>query len=325
MTPPGVPAGTGEAWPGAVASRPATGTVGLPRRRRRRNFGPRFAPYLFLAPALVPGVLFYLLPVGVSLILSFTDWNLLSAPRWVGWRNYTYLLSIDPTFYRTLLNTFVFAIGGAVVGIPLALLVAWAISLSRGKAYWRVIFWLPMVTNVVAVAYAWRFVLDPSYGLLNRLLELVGLGGPEWLGSPTTAMISVVAVSVWMGLGHNILLFAAGLESIDESLYEAARLDGAGPWRILRHVTLPLLRPTLLFASVTGLISGLGTFALILLLTAGGPEGSTNVSALYIYQMAFEHLRMGRASAAALILFVLVLLLTLLQVRVLRRGGLDAH
>ena len=282
------------------------------------------AAFGFLAPALIPGFLFYLLPIGVSLALSFTDWNLLSDPHWVGTRNYIFLLTTDPNFQRTLVNTFVFAVGSAVIGVPLALAVAWALQASHGRAFWRVLYWLPMVTNVVAIAYAWRFVLDPTYGLLNRLLDAFGLPGPDWLGRPETAMATVIAIAIWASLGHNILLFSAGLEGIDETLYEAARLDSARPWQILRHIALPLLRPTVLFASVTSLISGLGTFALILVLTEGGPEGATNVTALYLYQMAFEHLRMGRASAAAFVLFALVLLLTLVQLRVLRQGGIDA-
>jgi multiple sugar transport system permease protein len=294
------------------------------RSKRRSAWGQGLTPWLFLTPALMSGVVFYLLPMVISIGLSFTNWNPLATPRWVGLANYTFLLSMDPVFYRTLANTFVFAVGSAVIGIPLALCVAWAIGGARGKSFWRVVYWLPMVTNAVAIAYAWRFVLDPADGILNRLLGLARLGGPEWLDSPATAMLSVIAIATWAGLGHNILLFTAGLEEIDEQLYDAARIDGAGPLRIFWSVTLPMLRPTLLFTSVTGLISGLGSFALILLLTAGGPEGSTNVTALYFYQMAFEHLRMGRASAAAMVLFVLILVLTLIQLRLLRRGGIDA-
>jgi multiple sugar transport system permease protein len=269
-------------------------------------------------------VVFYLLPMMISIGLSFTDWNPLGTPRWIGWANYTFLLSMDPIFYRTILNTFVFAVGSAVLGIPIALGIAWAIAGARGKSFWRVVYWLPMVTNAVAIAYTWRFVLDPADGILNRLLGLVGLNGPEWLESPATAMLSVIAIATWASLGHNILLFTAGLEEIDDKIYEAAQIDGAGPLRVFWSITLPMLRPTLLFTSITGLISGLGSFALTLLLTAGGPEGSTNVTALYFYQMAFEHLRMGRASAAAMVLFVLILVLTSIQLRLLRRGGIDA-
>ena len=295
--------------------------------RARRSFRPypRATPYLFLAPALLPGTVFYLLPAAITGGLSFTNWNMLSPPQWAGLGNYVYLLTIDPQFWDTVLHTLVFALGATVTGVPLALLIAWGIGTGRGKSVWRTLFWLPMVTNVVAVAYAWRFVLDPVDGLANRLLGRLGLGGPEWLSSPDTAMASVIAIVVWAGLGQNVLLLSAGLEDVDESLYEAARLDGAGPWQVLTHVTLPMLRPALLFASITTLIGGLGSFALILVLTEGGPEGSTNVTALYIYQTAFEHLRLGRASAAAMLLFAMIMLLTLLQLRLFRQGGVDAH
>lgn len=308
-----------------AGSPPVTPLPAPGRTRRPFRPYPATAPYLFLVPALLPGAVFYLLPVAISLGLSFTDRVMLTSPRWVGLGNYTYLLTTDPQFWDTLLHTLVLAVGATVIGVPLALLIAWGIGTGRGKSTWRTLYWLPMVTNVVAVAYAWRFVLDPVNGLANRLLGLLGLAGPEWLASPDTAMASVIAIVVWAGLGHNVLLLSAGLEEVDESLYEAARLDGAGPWQVLTHVTLPLLRPALLFACITTLIGGLGSFALILVLTGGGPAGSTNVTALYIYQAAFEHLRLGRASAAAVLLFGVIMLLTLLQMRLFRRGGVDAY
>lgn len=250
---------------------------------------------------------------------------MLSPPHWVGLTNYAYLLTIDPQFWGTVLHTLILALGATVIGVPLALLIAWAIGNRRGKSVWRALYWLPMVTNVVAVAYAWRFVLNPADGLVNRLLGYLGLGGPEWLASPDTAMASLIVIVVWAGIGHNVLLLSAGLEDVDETLYEAARLDGAGPWKVLIHITLPMLRPALLFASITTLIGGLGSFALVLVLTGGGPEGSTNVTALYIYQTAFEHLRLGRASTAAVLLFVVIMLLTLLQLRLFREGGVDGY
>jgi multiple sugar transport system permease protein len=291
-------------------------------RRRRPRF-PR-APWLFLAPALAGGVLFYAVPAAISLALSFTDWNPLTVPRWSGLRNYRYLLTQDPLFPASVLDTVVFALGGALLGIPVALLLALLIERSRHPGFWRVIYWLPAVTSVVAIADTWRIVLDPSYGLLNRLLGALGLGGPAWLASPGTAMASVVAITIWAGLGHNILLFSAGLAGIDGSIAEAARLDGANAWQVFRHVTLPLLRPTLLFVAVTGLIAGMGSFALILALTGGGPERSTEVTALYMYQTAFEALRMGRAAAIAVILVLLVLAMAWLQARLLRSGDDDA-
>ncbi|MFC3124399.1 carbohydrate ABC transporter permease [Pseudoroseomonas globiformis] len=283
----------------------------------------RLTPWLFLAPALLPGAIFYLLPVLVSVLLSLAEWDALTPPRWVGWSNYAYLLGVDPLFQRTLGNTFIFAVGSAALGVPLALAIAWAMQGARLQPFWRVVHWLPMVTNAVAIAYAWRFVLDPADGILNHLLGIAGLEGPEWLGSPATAMLSVVLVAGWTSLGQNILLFSIGLGQVDSRLWDAARLDGAGPLRMFWSITLPMLRPTLLFTTITSLINGLGSFALILLLTGGGPAGSTDVTALYFYRMAFEHLRMGRASAAATVLFLLIMVLTLIQLRLLRRGGLD--
>lgn len=165
------------------------GPIRTPRyaKHARRGFRlyPRITPYLFLAPALLPGAVFYLLPVTVSASLSFTDWTMLSPPHWVGLTNYAYLLTIDPQFWGTVLHTLILALSATVIGVPLALLIAWAIGNRRGKSVWRALYWLPMVTNVVAVAYAWRFVLNPADGLVNRLLGYLGLGGPEWLASRT--------------------------------------------------------------------------------------------------------------------------------------------
>jgi multiple sugar transport system permease protein len=182
-----------------------------------------------------------------------------------------------------------------------------------------------MVTNVVAVGFIWWFVLADPWGVLNRLLALVGIAGPAWLNDPSTAMIAVVMVFVWMHLGQNMLLFSAGLGAIDETLHEAARVDGASEAKIFWSVTLPLLRPTILFVLITSVITAISYFALILVLTEGGPVNSTNVTALYIYGMAFTDLRLGRASAAAYVLLVVIFLVSVLQLRVLRRGGVEAY
>ena len=296
-----------------------------PTKRKRRLQQKDWAPYAFLAPLIFFFVVFFALPVGFALYLTFTRWNPLSTPKFVGLKNYTYLLTQDPTFYLTLKNTFVFAFGTVAIGVPLALVVAFVFTLSKGKTFWRSVYWLPMVTNVVAVAYIWQYILDGTYGLVNRLLAFVGVGGPQWLTDPGSAMTAVIIVAIWTGLGQNMLLFSAGLEGIDESYYEAARIDGANTAQIFWGVTLPLLRPTLLFVTITSFIAGMGSFTLILVLTGGGPVQSTNVTALYMYQMAFQDLRMGRASALAFILFVLIFIITLLQLRIFRRGGVEAY
>jgi multiple sugar transport system permease protein len=260
-----------------------------------------------------------------ALFVSTTDWDGVGAARNVGISNYVYLLTRDPFFLQSILNTFIFAAGSLVVGVPLSLVVATIIVRSRWQALWRTLFWLPMITNVVAIAYVWRFVLGDTNGLLNRALDLFGLPGPDWLTGMTMAMPSVIIVSAWMTLGHNVLLFIAGLNEIDASYHEAAELDGAGPIRLLWHVTLPLLRPTILFVSVTSLITALSSFALMLILTEGGPARATTVTGLYLYDMAFTDLRLGRASAAAYLLTFVILAFSLVQFRLLRRGGLDAR
>jgi len=280
----------------------------------------RAAPWLLLAPAASFGAVFYAAPIVVSLYLSFTDWNPLGVPRWRGLGNYIYLFTSDALFWRSLLNTLVFAVGSAAIGIPAALALALAVTASGGRAAWRAIFWLPAISNVVAVGYVWQYVLDPAYGLVNRALGLMGISGPAWLSTPATAMLSVAGVMAWMTIGHNMLLFSAGIEAIDPGVLEAGRIDGAGALGLFRHIKWPLLRPTLLFVSISTLVSGMGYFALILVMTEGGPDDSTMVTALYMYRMAFEALRMGRASAVAFVLLAIVALLTALQFRLLGRA-----
>lgn len=281
----------------------------------------RAAPWLLLAPALILGTIFYAVPIAFSVGLSFTDWNPLGSAHWRGLDNYAVLLTGDPLFLQSLANTFLLAAGSALVGIPAAFFLALAVTAGKSRAAWRTIFWLPAITNIVAVAYAWQTVLDPTYGVVNRMLAVLGIAGPDWLTQPATAMASVALVMAWMTLGQNMLLFSTGLEAIDPSVLEAARIDGASRRQMLWHVTLPLLKPTTLFVLVSTLISAMGTFALVLVMTGGGPDDSTMITALYLYRMAFESLRMGRSSAAAVILAGTILLLCGLQFRVFGRDG----
>jgi multiple sugar transport system permease protein len=276
------------------------------------------APWLFLAPLLAFAAVFLVLPLGFSVYLAFTRWNPLGTPSWVGFRQFEFVLTRDDDFLRSLINTFIFALGFVVLVVPVSLGLAFVFSRARGKAVWRSIYYLPQLTNIVAIAYLWQFVLDDRYGLINRMLGTVGMRGPDWLTDPVMAMVSVILVMVWYDAGKNMLVFSAALESIDREIYEAATLDGAGAWRTLVSITLPLVRPATIFVTITSFITGMGFFALILAMTEGGPRGATDVTALYAYRMAFEDLRMGRASAAALILFALIAVLSLLQFRLMR-------
>lgn len=283
------------------------------------------APYIFLSPALLFGVVFFVLPTVIAFWLTFTNFQAFAPVKGVGLANYKYLLARDPFFVRTLKNTVTFAAGALALGVPLALGVAYASSRSRFGALWRSIYWLPMVTNVIAVAFVWKFVLADSTGLMNRTLDFFHLPGLGWLTDPRFAMLSVILVFVWMNLGKSMILFSAGIDGIDESLFEAAAIDGADTYSVFTRVAVPLLKPTLVFVIITDLITCLSSFPLILVLTEGGPAHSTTVTALYTYDMAFADLRLGRASAAAFILSLLILSVMLVQLRIFRRGGIEAH
>ena len=299
--------------------------VGASTGRKRRIRQEEWAPYVFLAPTLLFFVIFFLLPMGFSLYLTFTRWNPLSTPEFIGLDNYFFLFR-DPTFLDSIWNTLYFAFGVVLIGVPLALVVAFVFTQSRYKAFWRSLYFLPMITNVAAIGFLWQFILKGNGGLFNRFLGWFGIVGPDWLSDPSVAMWAVIMVAVWYYMGQNMILFSAGLEGIDDSFYNAAKVDGANTLQMFWHVTVPLIRPTLLFVSITSFISAMGaSFALILVLTGGGPVQSTNVTALYMYQMAFSDLRMGRASTAAFLLFVVIFIITLVQLRVFRRGGLESY
>lgn len=303
----------------------------LPRRRRNGSLtwlgSKRVAPWLFMAPVLAFAVVFFILPLFYAFYISLTKWDSLTPPKWVGLDNYKYILTVDPVFWKTFWNTMYFAFGSIALGIPLAMVLAYAFTRSRWQSLWRSIYWLPMITNVVAVAYIWYFVLNDRYGLLNRTLGAFGLGAPGWLTDPKIAMTTMIIVFVWMQLGQNMLLFSVGLNEIDENLYEAARLDGASETQVFFKISLPLLMPTTLFVLITNFISGLSYFALMLALTdgTGGPMRSTTVTGLYMYNVAFADLRIGRASAMAYVLAAVIMCITLVQLRVFRRGGVEAH
>ncbi len=303
-------------------------------RTQTRRAGPlawlgskKVAPWVLLAPTLAFAVVFFIIPLIFATYISLTKWDSLTPPKWVGLENYRYILTVDPIFWKTFWNTLYFAFGSIVVGVPLAVVLAYAFTRSKGQVLWRSIYWLPMVTNVVAVAYIWWFILDDRWGLINRTLGLLGLGAPGWLTNPSLALTTVILIFVWMQLGQNMLLFSAGLADIDESYYEAARLDGAGEWRLFFDITLPLLAPTTLFVLITNFIAGLSYFALMLAISDGngGPMRSTTVTGLYMYQVAFADLRLGRATAMAYVLAAVILVITLAQLRFFRRGGVEAH
>ena len=282
--------------------------------------------YLFLTPALLLIFGFFFLPVVAALVLSFTDFDIyaianLDNTRFVGVRNYAQLLAA-PVFWKALGNTFYFALVGGPLTVAVSLGAALLVNapLVRWKVFFRTVYFVPFVTTLVAIAIVWRYLYHTRYGLLNYGLERIGLGPIDWLGNPRWAMPAIILMAVWKNFGYNMLIFIAGLQSIPEELYEAARIDGARAMQRFWHVTLPQLGPTLLFVSVITMIGYFQLFVEPYVMTAGGPLRSTTSVVLLMYEEGFRWWRMGFAAAIAFVLFVVILLATLVQFRLQRRA-----
>lgn len=271
--------------------------------------------YLFLLPYLAVVGLFTVYPILHGLYISLFDYKITGDSSFVGLANYQRMLH-DEMFWRSLWNTARFVLMNApstvVLGLALALLVDAPI---RGKQFFRVIFFAPHVLSISVVATLWVWILQPQYGILNKLLVGVGLQPPQWLSDPLWAMPSVVVTTLWWTVGFNLIVFLAGLQEIPTSLYEAGRIDGAGPWALFRHITLPGLRRTMLFVTVNQVITSFQVFGQVFIMTQGGPYGTTKVLIQYVYENAFRYFRMGYGSAMAYALFLLLLVLTVIQFR----------
>ena len=288
---------------------------GPPARRRlhRWNEETRFA-WAALTPALLFFATFVGFPFGYSFYLSFHDWNMMApTPTWVGLENYTALMG-DAEFLKSLVQTALFTIGitGCIVVFSLSMALLLDQKLRWIKLY-RTIFYLPAVTSLVAIGIVWVWMFDPQYGLINQGLRGIGIEGPLWLADTRIALLSLILTAAWRNVGYFATIFLAGLQGIDNTYYEAARIDGAGAWDRFRRITLPLLKPTILFVVVMSVILSFQVFALVYVMTSGGPAGSTSVLVFYLYQQAFTYFRMGYASAVGYVLFVIIFVLTLLQ------------
>ncbi len=283
------------------------------------------AGWLFIAPAITLIAVFFFLPVGASLLLSITDFDLYSVAnpanvRFVGTRNYTELLH-NPTFWLALKNTFYFALIGGPLTVATSLGAALLLNAKvvRFKTFFRTIYFLPFVTTLVAVAIVWRYLYHPQYGFLNYALGAVGIHPIDWLGDPRWAMPAIILLAVWKNFGYNMLIFIAGLQSVPEDLYEAAALDGAGAVRQFWHVTLPNLAPTFFFVGVVTMIGYFQLFAEPYVMTTGGPLGATTSLVLFMYEEGFRWWRLGVAASIAFLLFLIILVWTAIQLRLERR------
>jgi multiple sugar transport system permease protein len=295
----------------------------LPRRSAWARLGPHLTGWAFSAPFLVIFLVFLALPILASFVLSFTAFGLGNLRDWfgadfIGFDNYTKLVE-DETFGKAVRNTLLFVVFGVPLTLALGLLAAIGLNQGLGKlpGVFRVGYYLPVVTSIVAIAVIWRYILHPDYGLINVMLGKVGIDAVNWLGESSTALGSIIALGVWRNFGFDMVIFLAALQSINPALHEAARVDGATSWQVFRRVTLPLLRPAILFLAIVTSSGYLQLFEEPFVMTGGGPLNSTLSVSMYVYQgLSFGNY--GYASAVAYALFVAIVVLAAIQFRLLR-------
>lgn len=298
-----------------------------PRRATRRFRSAKgretWAGLGMIAPAGILLVLFLVIPVILAFTLSFTNARLISPnpPRFVGFDNFLRAFTADPVFLQSAWNTFLFALVVVPVQAGLGLLLAVLVNRRmRGVTAFRVIFFIPVVTSIVVVSILWRFLYQPN-GLINSFIDTISFGawsGMDWLNNPQTALGAIIVLSIWQAVGFHMIIWLAGLQTIPEELYEAARMDGAGAWRQFTSVTWPGLRPTMVFVLVTITIAALGLFVQIDVMTQGGPVNSTSTIVFYAVRKGYEQQEIGYAAAISLIFFVAVLIIALIQRRLTR-------
>ena len=282
--------------------------------------------YLFIAPAVIVFAIFVIVPIIASFLLSFARYDILHPPTFVGLDNFVNLVTQDPRFWKAFRNTVLYTLGVVPTGITLSLLLAVALEeLPRGKQFFKVLYFIPTVTSVVAIAVIWKWLFaGEKYGLINYGLIRLGLHPIDWLLSPTWLLPAIMIMSIWAGLGYNMLFFSAGLSTIPQTLYEAAKVDGASWWQRFWHVTLPMLRPTLLLVVVMSVINSFQVFDQAYIITAGTSEGVGGVLdggltlVSYLYEQGFQRFQMGYASATAYLMFGCVVGLTVINFRMIR-------
>lgn len=264
---------------------------------------------IFLLPALLGTLIFIVIPVICSFGLSFVQWDLLNPIKFVGFENYREIFH-EGLFYKILGNTIVFALSTSLFGVIIPLILASILNTKiRGSEFFKGAYFLPFITPMVVVGVVWAWIFDPNIGLLNQMLHL----HLNWLYNSKLAMPALIVVSVWKLVGYNMIIFLSSLSAISQSLFEAAKIDGANSFQIFKNVTIPMLSPTIFFVVIITAISSFQVFDLIYLMTQGGPFDSTNVLVYAIYKNAFEYFNVGKASAIAYVLFVIILVLTLIQ------------
>jgi ABC-type sugar transport system permease subunit len=285
--------------------------------KKRSQFRPIV---LWLVPILGLLFIFGIFPIFGSFFLSFFDYEMLQPLKFIGLDNYRYAAADDPVFRTTLVNTFYYAIASVVVGMAFSLVIAQFIhTRPRLKDLFRTAYFLPVVTPMISIVIVWRFILQPSqFGLLNGMLAYLGVAAQPWLTSARLVIPSLILIGIWSGAGYNIVLFLAGLAGIPTTFYEAAKIDGANSWQMFWKITWPLLSPTVLFTTVTATIGAMQVFSIPYIMTKGGPEDASRMVVMWVQETGFKQFRMGYASSLAYIFFVVILALTLIELRYLK-------
>lgn len=280
------------------------------------------AAYFFLAPAMISIFVFFFIPVIAAFIISFTDFDIYSLGnysnlRFIGLKNYSDLLG-NELFWTSLRNTFYFVIAASPLSIAVSLAAAIILNskIVKLKAVFRLAYFIPVVTTLVAVAIVWRFIYHPRFGMLNYMLSLFGVNPIDWLGDPFWAMPSIILMSIWKNFGYNMIIFIAGLQNIPEHLYEAAVLEGANAWQQFKKITLPMLAPTTIFISIITMIGNFQLFAEPYVMTQGGPLNKTLSVVQYMYQEGFRWWNMGYSASIAFVLFIIIFAGTIFQIKI---------
>ncbi|MDX0635760.1 sugar ABC transporter permease [Sinorhizobium medicae] len=284
-------------------------------KRRRSAFSRHLTAYLFISPWILGFLFFTLGPLGFSLTMSFFDWPVVGERTFIGLDNYRTMFMDDPQFWESLWITVKFA----AIYVPFNIVMSFLLALmlhhaSFASGFFRTAFYLPSVISGVALVTIWSWIYSREYGLLNFLLSLIGIEGPNWLGDPNLALVAIIIASLW-GLGGTMLILLTGLKAIPKELYEAATVSGVRGWAQMLFITLPMLGPMLIFTFITSIISAFQQLTIALLLTKGGPLGSTYFFAMYIYDNAFKYFDMGYAAAGSWVMFAIVLALSLIVMR----------
>lgn len=280
------------------------------------NKGEVITGYLFLVPNIFGVLIFTAIPVVVSFLLSFFSWELIRPPVFVGFQNFKNLLN-DDNFIQVVKNTIYYVGVYVPVNIILAIIIAvWICSVTKGTTIFRTAFFLPVLVPTVAAAFLWKYLLHPEIGVVNMALNLIGITGPSWLGNTKTAMLGIIMMSGWKQVGYNMVIFIAGIKSIPAQLFEAAKIDGANSWQRFWKITLPMISPALFFGIVMTVITSFQVFDQAYIMTLGGPANATNTIVMYIYQNGFQYFKMGYAASMAWLLFVVIFIMTMMQMKV---------